>query len=407
MTKTTDIAVVGGGLNGSLMALALTRAGFDVTLIDPAPVPRRKTPTAFDGRAYAMAQTSVNLLKNLDLWDAIAKDAQPINEIKVTDGRAGEGPSPFFMHFQSAEMGSPGPMGHMVEDRHLRIALSRGLKAQDRLDWRGEERVVAQTLAPAGITLTTDTGKSLTARLAIGCDGRTSGTAQRAGIRRTSWSYDQTGLVCAVAHEKPHGGIAHQFFMPGGPLAILPLTGNVSSIVWSEEAGKASTLAASDDATFLNALRPAFGSFLGEIALKGQRQAFPLGLTLANQFIADRVALVGDAAHGIHPIAGQGLNAGIKDIAALAQTLTEARQRGLDPGSRTVLGGYSAARRFDATVLSLATDTFNRLFSNDNGLVRLTRDLGMGVVNALPGLRRGFMREAAGLSGDLPPLLRA
>jgi 2-octaprenyl-6-methoxyphenol hydroxylase len=204
----------------------------------------------------------------------------------------------------------------------------------------------------------------------------------------------------------PHGGIAHQFFMPGGPLAILPLTGNRSSIVWSETRARAEALLAMGDAEFLDALRPAFGSFLGEIRLAGARWGYPLGLSLANAMVADRVALVGDAAHGVHPIAGQGLNAGLRDVAALAEVMGEARRRGEDAGSRAVLERYAAWRRFDTATLALATDTFNRLFSNDNPVLRLARDLGMGAVNRVPALRRAFIREAAGLTGDLPRLMR-
>ena len=230
--------------------------------------------------------------------------------------------------------------------------------------------------------------------------------SQRAGIKRTGWGYGQTAVVCAVKHEKPHGGIAHQFFMPGGPLAILPLTKDRSSIVWSETDAKAQALIAMSDDDFLAALRPAFGSFLGEISLIGARFSYPLGLTLANSFIADRMALIGDAAHGVHPIAGQGLNAGLRDVAALADVLERARARGEDIGGAQALGRYQQWRRFDTATLALATDTFNRLFSNDNPLLRAARDIGMGLVNSAPGLRRGFIREAAGLTGDLPRLMR-
>jgi 2-octaprenyl-6-methoxyphenol hydroxylase len=256
------------------------------------------------------------------------------------------------------------------------------------------------------VTVTLASGEVLEGLVVVGCDGRQSGTATRAGIRRTGWDYGQTAVVCAVRHEKPHGGIAHQFFMPGGPLAILPLTDNRSSIVWSERRARAEALMAMADDAFLEALRPAFGSFLGEIALAGERWAYPLGLTLANAMVADRVALVGDAAHGVHPIAGQGLNAGLRDVAALAEVMGAARQRGEDAGSAVALARYEEWRRFDTASLALATDTFNRLFSNDNPLLRLARDLGMGAVNRMPPLRRAFIREAAGLSGDLPRLMR-
>ncbi len=398
-----DIIIVGGGLNGPALALATAQAGFRVTIIDALPVDTRKDP-AFDGRSYALALGSQRLLKGIGVWPTIADDAQPMLEIKVTDGRAGEGPSPWVMHFDHAEI-EEGPMGYMVEDRHLRRAFLDAMAAEERITHLAGETVVDQQVeGEARVTLAS--GGTVTGKVLIGCDGRSSGTATRAGITRTGWGYDQTALVCCVEHQKPHGGIAHQFFMPGGPLAILPLTDNRSAIVWSEDATRAKTLAALDDAEFLDALKPAFGSFLGEIALTGGRFTYPLGLTLADRFVADRVALVGDAAHGVHPIAGQGLNAGLRDVAALAQVLTEAQRRGEDIGAPLTLERYQTWRRPDAAKLALATDTFNRLFSNDNPLIRAARDIGMGAVNAMPGLRRSFIREAAGLNGTLPALMR-
>ncbi len=400
----TDIIIVGGGLNGPALALAAAQSGFTVTIIDALPVDRRKKPD-FDGRSYALALASTRLLRGIGIWDVISDHAQPMLEIKVTDGRAGEGPSPWMMHFDHAEI-EEGPMGYMVEDRFLRRAFLDAMKADKRITHLAPETAVAQKVDGPRVTVTLASGNTVTGAVLIGSDGRSSGTAERAGIKRTGWGYGQTAVVCAVAHEKPHSGIAHQFFMPGGPLAILPLTDDRSSIVWSETDARAAELAAMNDADFLDALRPAFGSFLGQISLTGARFTYPLGLTLANSFIADRLALVGDAAHGVHPIAGQGLNAGLRDVAALAEVLTEARARGEDIGSPVVLQRYQQWRRFDTATLAIATDTFNRLFSNDNPLLRAARDIGMGLVNAAPGLRRGFIREAAGLTGDLPKLMR-
>lgn len=399
-----DIIIVGGGLNGPALALAAAQAGFTVTIIDSLTVPVQKDP-AFDGRSYALALTSMRLLRGIGIWPQIAGNAQPMLEIKVTDGRAGEGPSPWMMHFDHAEI-EEGPMGYLVEDRHLRRAFLDAMAADDRITHLAGKTVVGQTETPGGVTVTLASGQTLDATLLIGSDGRKSGTAERAGIKRTGWDYGQTAVVCAVAHDKPHGGIAHQFFMPAGPLAILPLTGNRSSIVWSEKTARATALMALDDADFLAALKPAFGSFLGDISLTGARFSYPLNLTLANSLIADRVALIGDAAHGIHPIAGQGLNAGLRDVAALADVLVTARSRGEDIGSAQTLARYQEWRRFDTATLALATDTFNRLFSNDNPLIRAARDIGMGLINSAPGLRRGFMRQAAGLHGDLPKLMQ-
>lgn len=399
-----DIIIVGGGLNGPTLALALASAGQKVTLIDTLPLKTRKN-AGFDGRSYALALTSARLLRALDLWEPLEDKAQPMLDIKVSDGRAGEGPSPFFMHFDHAEI-EEGPMGYMVEDRHLRPALLEAVKKIRAIRQINRDEVIAQDVDATGVTATLASGKTLRARLLVGCDGRGSGTATRAGITRTGWGYDQTALVCAVGHALPHNGIAHQFFMPAGPLAILPLRGNRSSIVWSETTENARNINAMADADYLNVLRPRFGSFMGEISLAGARFTYPLSLSLATALIAPRVALVGDAAHGVHPIAGQGLNAGLRDVAALADVIADAARRGEDIGAAPVLTLYQQWRRFDNAALALATDTFNRLFSNDNPLLRGVRDIGMGLISRVPGLRRGFIREAAGLTGDLPRLLK-
>lgn len=403
MSEMSDILIVGGGLNGPALALALAQGGRSVTVIDALPETVRKD-AAFDGRGYALALASVRLLRRIGVWERVEDHAQPMLEIKVSDGRAGEGPSPFFLHFDHAEI-EEGPMGHMIEDRYLRRAL---LDAMDEAEGITQvtDSVSAQEVNERGVTLTLASGKTVSGRMVVGCDGRASGTAARAGIRRTGWGYGQTALVAAVAHELPHQGIAHQFFMPPGPLAILPLPGNVSSIVWSESEATAASFAALSDDDFMEVLRPRFGDFLGEISLKGKRFTYPLGLTIANSFVAERLALVGDAAHGMHPIAGQGLNAGLRDVGALAQVVGEAARRGEDFAAPDVLARYQQWRRFDTATLAAVTDATNRLFSNDNPVLRLGRDIGMGVLGAMPGLRRGFIREAAGLTGDLPELMR-
>ncbi|MGK8234701.1 FAD-dependent monooxygenase [Roseovarius sp. MS2] len=404
MTHDSDLLIVGGGLNGPALALAAAQAGLSSTVIDALPEPTRKN-AAFDGRSYALALASVRLLQNLGIWNRVAENAQPMLEIKVSDGRAGEGPSPFFLHFDHAEI-EEGPMGHMLEDRFLRRALIEAMAEQPLITQVSNDTVTAQESAATSVTLTLASGKTLTGRLLIGADGRSSGTAARAGIRRTGWGYGQTALVAAIEHELPHHGIAHQFFMPPGPLAILPLPGNVSSIVWSETDATAARFAALPDADFMEVLRPRFGDFLGAIKLRGARYTYPLSLTVANSFVADRLALIGDAAHGMHPIAGQGLNAGLRDVAALAQVMTEANRRGEDIAAPDVLARYQQWRRFDTATLALATDLTNRLFSNDNPILRTARDLGMGAISHMPRLRRGFIREAAGLTGDLPELMK-
>ena len=394
MTRDTDILIVGGGLNGPVLALAAAKAGIRSIVIDPQPGRVRKE-KEFDGRSYAVAAASSMLLADIGIWDQIVDTAQPMLEIKVTDGRAGEGPSPFWLHFDHAEL-EGGPMGYMVEDRYLRRALLDAIDAHPLIETR-EDAVVSQETKGTDVSVALASGDRLKGLVLVGCDGRTSGTAERAGIKRTGWAYAQTALVCAIAHEKPHHGIAHQFFMPPGPLAILPLTDNRSSIVWSESAQQAAAINALSEADYLQVLRPRFGDFLGEISLAGARYTYPLGLSLAQSLVADRVALVGDSAHGVHPIAGQGLNAGIRDVRALARVLTRAKQRGEDIGSECVLERYAQARKGNIAALAMATDGFNRLFSNDNPLLRIGRDMGMGMVNAVPSLRRAFMREAAGL----------
>ncbi len=397
-----EIIVAGGGLNGTALALALASGGLSVMLVDPVRSETRADP-GFDGRSYALSLGSVRVLQALDIWDRLAGDAQPILDIRITDGRIGEGPSPFMLEFDHREI-EEGPMGFMAEDRHVRAALLDAVSGTPSVVLGDGVGVSGHHVGETGVTVDLTDGRSASATLLIGCDGKASATAKRAGIKRLGWSYGQTSLVCALSHERPHDGCAHQYFLPSGPLAILPLTGNRVSIVWTEREREAQRIAALDDAAYLDVLRPRFGDFLGEIALAGTRFAYPLSLSLTDRLIADRVALVGDAAHAVHPIAGQGLNAGFKDVAAIAEVLVDAGRRGEDIGSSIVLERYQRWRRFDIATLALATDGFNRLFSNDNALLRLGRDLGLAAVNALPGLRRGFIREAAGLSGDLPRL---
>ena len=404
MDYDTDIVIAGGGLNGPALALALAQGGFRVTVVDARPA-RDRANQGFDGRTYSLAIASKRLLSVLGIWAAVGEKTQPILQIKASDGRAGQGPSPFFLTFDHAEI-EEGPMGFMLEDRHLYAAFLAAMEAEPRITLLSGETVVAQDVSANAVTITLASGAQITARMLVGCDGRGSGTATRAGIKRVGWGYGQTALVTAVAHTLPHNGIAHQFFMPSGPFAILPLHGGYhSSIVWSEGEAAAAAIQALPDADYLAALRPRFGDFLGDISLAGDRFTYPLSLSLAQSFTAPRLALVGDAAHGVHPIAGQGLNLGLRDVAALAQVLIEAARRGEDIGASNVLERYQRWRRFDATALALGMDTVNRLFSNDNPLLRAGRDLGMGIVNAIPGLRRSFIRQAAGLTGDLPKLL--
>ena len=400
-----DVLIVGGGLNGPALALALAQGGLRVVVVDARAAPDRAD-AGFDGRAYALAIASQRLLAAVGVWPAVAGLSQPILQIKASDGRAGQGAAPFFLTFDHAEI-EEGPMGHMLEDRHLYAAFLAAMARVPGITLMPGESVVAQEVTGAGVRVTLGSGKVLSARVLVGCDGRGSGTALRAGIQRVGWDYGQTALVTAVRHDLPHQGVAQQFFMPSGPLAILPLPGgHHSSIVWSETAAQAAAVQGLGDADYLTALRPRFGSFLGGIALAGARFTYPLSLSLAVRFAVARIALVGDAAHGVHPLAGQGLNLGLRDVAALAEVLIEASRRGEDIGAADVLGRYEAWRRPGVTAMALGMDGINRLFSNDNPVLRLGRDLGLGLVNAWPFARRGFIRQAAGLTGRTPKLMQ-
>ncbi len=404
MEHDADILIVGGGLNGPALALALAQNGLAVTVVDARPAPDRAT-GGFDGRAYSLAISSRRLLAAIGVWPALDALCQPISQIKASDGRAGSGAAPYFLHFDSAEI-EEGPMGFMVEDRHLYAAFLAAMQADARITLLSGDTVVDQSVTPQGASVTLASGRVLSTRLIVGCDGRGSGTATRAGITRTGWKYWQTALVTAVHHTLPHHGIAHQYFMPEGPLAILPLHGgHHSCVVWSGPTAQALALQALPDADYLAALRPRFGDFLGTVTLAGDRYTYPLSLSLADAYMAPRVALVGDSAHGVHPIAGQGLNLGLRDVAALAQVVVEASRRGEDIGAVDVLARYQAWRRPDAMAMALGMDAVNRLFSNDNPILRMGRDIGMGIISATPALRRGFIRRAAGLTGDLPNLL--
>ncbi|KGJ03055.1 FAD-dependent monooxygenase [Paracoccus sphaerophysae] len=402
MTVDHDIIIAGGGLNGPALALALAGAGLSVAVIDARPATARAADD-FDGRAYALALASRRLLTALGLWSELAPKSQPILKVEAAQGQPGEGAGPFHLSFDSAEI-EEGPVGHMLEDRFLYAALLAAM--QGKVTHLPGRQVTGQQVQPGQVGVTLDDGRTVTARLLVGADGRGSGVASRAGIRRRGWGYGQTALVAAVDHERPHHGTAWQYFMPSGPLAILPLPGNRSSIVWSEPDDTARAIAALPDDAFLDVLRPRFGDFLGAISLAGPRFSYPLSLSLADSYVAPRIALVGDAAHGVHPIAGQGLNLGLRDVAALAEVIVDAARRGEDIGAADVLDRYQRWRRFDATALGLGMDSVNRLFSNDNPLLRTARGLGMGVVTAIPPLRRAFMRQAAGLSvAPMPRLL--
>ena len=400
MSNDFDVIIVGGGLNGPALGLALADAGLKVAVADAAPARARASDT-FDGRAYALALSSVRLLQAIGVWAEIAPTAQPITRVEARQSAGGPA-DPGGLIFDSAEI-EEGVLGQMVEDRFLYRALLGAM--QDRLTHIPATKVVSETLTGAGISVALSDGRDLTARLVVGADGRTSGVAARAGITRTGWDYRQTALVAALHQSVPHGGAAHQVFLPAGPLAVLPLTSDRSSIVWSLDRDQARAIAALDDDDFISVLSPHIAEITGAVSLAGPRFSYPLSLTLANQYIAERIALIGDAAHGVHPIAGQGLNLGLRDVAALAECLVDAARRGEDIGFATTLDRYQGWRRFDSTSLALGMDRVNALFSNNNPVLRAARLAGMNAINAVPALRRRFMRQAAGLSLDPLPRL--
>ena len=405
MTDTSDIAIIGGGLNGAALALALAREGFIVTIFDAAPLDVRAD-EGFDGRATAIAAGSRTMLRSLGVWDRIEETTEPIADILVSDGRVSEGASPLFLHFDHKEVGSE-PFGTLAENRFLRTALYDVVAGHDDIDHRAPVKVESIGYGTAWATLNLDDGTTHRARLAVACDGRRSRTAQAAGIRYTGWDYDQTGIVCTVEHERPHQGVAHEYFLPSGPFAILPLKGNRSSLVWTERRDIAKAAMGLDDEGFEAEVARRFGAFLGDVNVVGPRWSYPLSLSLAHDYVKPRLALVGDAAHGVHPIAGQGLNLGFKDSAALAEVLGEADRRGEDIGDLNVLRRYERWRRFDNTSMALGMDVLNRLFSNDIAPLRLLRDMGIAAVGKVGPLRRMFMRQAAGMTPGLPKVMQA
>ncbi|WP_449221942.1 UbiH/UbiF/VisC/COQ6 family ubiquinone biosynthesis hydroxylase [Tistrella mobilis] len=394
-----DLVIVGGGLVGMTLGVAAAAAGLDVIIVD------REDPTAqldcgFDGRASAIAHGSKQVLAAIGVWPLVTETGA-IEQIRVTDG-----PSLMHLHFDHAQVGEE-PLGWLVENRHMRAALAqRAAALADRLTVVAPAGVVAVDRQGARATVTLADGRVLRAPLVVAADGRRSRLRDDAGIAVTEWGYGQTGLVCTVAHEYPHEGVAHERFLTPGPFAILPLAGNRSSIVWTERHEDAARIQALDDVRYLEELHIRFGDFLGQLRLEGPRFAYPLALTLARRFIDRRLALVGDAAHAIHPIAGQGFNLGIRDVAALVEVMVQARRLGGDVGAPDVLSRYEGWRRTDTMALVVATDGLNRLFSNDVAPVRLARDMGLAAVNRLGPVKRLAMRHAMGELGRLPALVQ-
>ena len=394
-----EIAVVGGGLNGLTAAVALAGAGFDVVLLDRRD-PRDMVDAGFDGRVTSIAWSSKVMLQTMGVWPGVADQAEPIQEIRVSDGNA-----PLFLHYDHRDIGDH-PLGFIAENRTIRTALLTRAEGFGNLRFAAPCAVADLKRENDRATLVLEDDGQIEARLVVACDGAASPLRAMAGIRHVRHAYGQTGIVTTVNHERPHRSIAHERFLPAGPFAILPLPGNRASLVWTEADDIAGRIMALDDDAFHEEIACRFGDFLGAVETYGPRWSYPLSLVHAERYADHRLALVGDSAHQIHPIAGQGYNLGLRDTAALAEVLTDRRRLGLEPGHSDGLERYARWRRVDNLMLIAVTDSLNRLFSNDVAPIRLARDVGLAAVNQLPPLKRLFMRHAMGTVGHLPRLLR-
>ena len=407
-----EAVIVGGGLAGLSLAHALASAGIEIAVVDRAD-PANFTDAAFDGRTTAIAAGSARVLDGIGLWPAMVAKACSIDTIRVSDGDA-----LMFLHFDHHEVGDE-PLGYILENRDIRGPQLVATKASPHIEFIAPANITNVTRGQDGVSVRLDDGAEIRARVIFACDGRGSSMRQAARIPVTEWRYDQSSFVCTIAHERPHQNIAHERFLPGGPFAILPLRDldtpikttsrelrHAASIVWSESNNLIPAIRDFDDGAFTAELAQRVGGFLGEIALASPRWVHPLGLNHAARYTDQRLALVGDAAHGIHPIAGQGLNMGIRDVAALAEVVVDARRLGRDIGDPDILADYERWRRFDNMLLAVVTDNLLRLFSNDIAPLRAARDLGLGIVNAIPAARKFSMRHAMGVVGDLPRLVR-
>ncbi|MBI1404954.1 MAG: 2-octaprenyl-6-methoxyphenyl hydroxylase [Caulobacter sp.] len=407
-----DVIIAGAGMAGATLGLALASAGLTAILVDPAPFDDQLAPT-FDGRSSAIAYASFRQWRALGAGADLEPHAQRIEQILVTDGArpgaAAPRPGSAFLRFDSAEIGdvSDGEaMGYMLENRRIRAGLAAAVGRAPGLTVLAPARVAGVEVSADAARVRLEDGRVLTAPLVVGAEGRRSVIREAAGIGVVGWGYGQSGVVTTVALERDHEGVAHEYFLPGGPFAILPLTGQRASLVWTERTAQAEALRGARPEVVHAHMQRRFGEFLGRPQVQGPVFVYPLSLALAERMSAPRIALLGDAAHGVHPIAGQGLNLGLKDVAALAQVLVEALRLGEDIGLEVVLERYGAWRRFDNTMLAAGTDLFTWLFSNDIAPLRAARGLGLAVVNRIAPARKFFMREAGGAVGDLPRLLR-
>lgn len=407
MNERFDAIIGGGGPTGLTMALALVHAlGGDarVALVDPAldaPSP------GDDPRAWALAAGSIHMLQSLGVWAQVARHAEPVATIEITDSSLEAGIRPVLLSYDNhTDAGEPA--AHIVPNQALLNALRDAVRdlGRDVITPFAGRAIDRMAVDGPGCTATLDHGAHLAGDLVIAADGRRSHLREAVGIKSLAWPYDQVGIVTTVAHERAHGGKAVQHFLPGGPFAMLPLPGKRSCITWSEDADAACRIMALDDPAFLGEVQHRFGGQLGLLELAGGRASFPLAMQLAHRFIAPRLALIGDAAHCVHPIAGQGLNLAFRDIAALAECVGDGARTGLACGDATILERYQAWRRFDSTLSAGTFDAINRLFSNDVTLLRSAREVGLGLVDRSRALKQFFVQEAAGLTGDIPQLMR-
>jgi 2-octaprenyl-6-methoxyphenol hydroxylase len=396
--KHYDVIIIGGGPAGSTQACALAHHGLNVAVIDQL-APEVTMQASFDGRTTAIAYGSSNIYRGIDVWPLFEPFAQPILDIRVSDDN-----SHSFMHYDHREIGNH-PMGYIIENLKMRQVLYGRATSFKKLEWIAPAKVVSLERFDHRVEVLLDTGVSLKAQLLIAADGRNSQMRELLGIPVTKWSYKQNAIVCMIEHELPHEGVAHEHFMPTGPFAILPMQGKRSSVVWSmrEELSPEKMALSPDD--FASAMQQQFGDSLGKITLSSQRWCYPLGVQFANTYIDKRFAMVGDAAHVIHPIAGQGLNMGLRDVAALTEVLVEAYRLGLDIGGHTTLERFQRWRRFDNMSLIAVTDSLTRLFSNDIRPLKFLRDSGLGIMNNIAPAKKFLMRHAVGMVGDLPKLV--
>lgn len=403
-----DVIVVGGGMVGGTLALALATGGLAVALVDRTPLPALAA-APYDGRASAVAYASQRLLAQIGLWREVEHAAEPILDIRVSDGA-----SSLFLHYDHRELGGSlegAPFGWIVENAAIRRGLAALLEAAPNVRVLAPAAAGRMSFGDAAAGLVLDDGTAPAAPLIVAADGAESALRAQARIAAVQWRYPQDGIVCTMGHEAPHGGIAHERFLPAGPFAVLPMTDapdgtHRSSIVWTEREKRAPGVMRLSDAAFGAEMQRRFGDWYGAVRILGDRWRYPLRLLHAERYVGPRFALIGDAAHTIHPIAGQGLNLGLRDVAALAEVVVDDRRLGLDHGALSTLQRYERWRRPDNAALMAVTDGLNRLFSNDIGPVRLARDIGLAAVNRIPGLKRLFMQHAMGTVGALPRLLR-